>query len=124
MNHLWKKKLAASVPFVILLIGFSAFAVLCKPAESPIYCNPLGNVTSIPDLLISITKFILQITIPLAGLGIIIAGLNYAFAAASGNPSKAQNAKKILQYVIIGSFVVIGAAALANAAISFIKNLK
>jgi len=115
--------LAVALPFAILLVGFLAFAE-CNPATSPIYCNPLGSVTSIPDLIQTILKTLLQITIPLAGLGIIIAGLNYALAAASGNPGRTKTAKSILQYVLIGCFVVVGALALADAAINFIKALK
>ncbi|MDP3779496.1 MAG: DUF6112 family protein [bacterium] len=124
MNHLWKKRLAAAVPFAILLVGFLAFAVDCNPAESKIYCNPLGEVREIEDLVRTILKTLLQVTIPLAGLGIIIAGLNYALAAASGNTSRTTTAKNILKYVLIGCFVVVGALALANAAINFIKALK
>ncbi len=129
MNHLWKKRLAIILPFAILLIGFSAFAqfedvVLCNPATDNHYCNPLGKVTKIEDLVKTILTSLLQITIPLAGLGIIIAGLNYALAAASGNPGRTKTAKSILQYVLIGCFVVVGALALADAAINFIKALK
>jgi len=126
MNHLWKKRLAIILPFVILLVGFSAFA-LCNPAQSKTYCNPLGSgkeATEIPTLIKTILKSLLQVTIPLAGLGIIIAGLNYALAAASGNPGRTKTAKNILTYVLIGCFVVVGALALAYAAKSFIENLK
>jgi len=128
MNHLWKKRLAAALPFAILLVGFSAFAIgaVCDPGagNSDKYCNPLGKVTKISDLVDTILTSLLQITIPLAGLGIIIAGLNYALAAASGNPGRTKTAKNILTYVLIGCFVVVGALALAYAAKSFIENLK
>ena len=118
---LWKRGLLIASSLTILIIGVSVFAA-CNPAGEQ-YCNPLGDITKIPDLILKFLDYLLKITIPLAGLGIIIAGLKYVWAAASGNPSQTTTAKNIFTYVLIGSILVVGAIALADAIISFLKNL-
>ena len=119
--RLWKRGLLIASSLTILIIGVSVFAA-CNPAGEQ-YCNPLGDITKIPDLILKFLDYLLKITIPLAGLGIIIAGLKYVWAAASGNPSQTTTAKNIFTYVLIGSILVVGAIALADAIISFLKNL-
>lgn len=128
MRHLWKKELLVIFSLAILLIGeFSVFAVIqpedCKDSSgNPVYCNPLGTTVNITDLTANILPYLIQITIPLAGLSIIVAGLFYVYAAASGNSSKSTQAKKIFYYVLLGSALVVGAAAIAEAVIKFIQN--
>ncbi len=121
--RLWKKLLPATAiaGIVILLVPFVIFAQ--TGACDGKYCNPLGSVTDLKELIQTIIKQLLIVTIPLAGLGIIIAGLNYILAAVSGNPSRATKAKNIFTYVIIGCFLVIGALAVASAVINFLKTL-
>ena len=121
-NSLWKRGLLIILTAVTLTVGFSVFAK-CDPKASPYYCNPLGDVTNITDLIKSVLAQLLLVTIPLAGLGIIIAGLLYVHAAVSGNPSKTATAKKTFTYVLIGAILVVGANALTVAAINFLKSL-
>ena len=120
-NPLWKRGLLIVSSFTILMIGVSVFAA-CDPAGK-YYCNPLGNVTNIVTLIKTFLDYLLKITIPLAGLGIIIAGLKYVWAAASGNSSQTTTAKNIFTYVLLGSILVVGAIALADAIINFLTNL-
>lgn len=120
MKHLWKKFLPIFSLVGIIIVLFPA-ATLAQPSQYP---NPLGNVTSISDLIKRIIQQLLVVTIPLAGLGIIIAGLLYILAAVSGNPGRATKAKNIFFYVVIGCFLVIGALAVAEAIITFLEKLK
>ena len=119
MKHLWKKWLRIAFPFAILIVGIPTFAVqqLCGDH----YCNPLGDITEIVPLIKKILEYLLVITIPLAGLGIIIAGFNYVWAAVSGNTGKTTAAKTILTRVLIGCILVVGANALAVAVINFLN---
>ena len=120
-NRLWKRGLLIASSWAILIIGVSVFAA-CDPT-GPQYCNPLGDTTNIRDLILKFLDYLLKITIPLAGLGIIIAGLKYVWAAASGNSSQTTTAKNIFTYVLLGSILVVGAIALADAIINFLTNL-
>lgn len=127
MNRLWKKELLIVFSLAILVMGFSVLAVIqpndCqKDSPGDIYCNPLGTTVDITVLTANILTYLIQITIPLAGLSIIVAGLFYVYAAASGNSSRSTQAKKIFYYVLLGSALVVGAAAIAEAVIKFIQN--
>ena len=122
-NGLCKSGLPVTVSIVMITMGSfvsTAYAQLCDDK----YCNPLGDVTSILVIIKNIIEYLLKITIPLAGLGIIISGLLYVYAAASGDASKTTTAKKTFTYVVIGCLVVVGALALADAIITFFKELK
>ncbi len=121
MKHLWKRSLLICLPVAIILVGFSVFAIgICQPT-GPQYCNPLGNVTDIPSLIEKFLSQLLLVTIPLAGFGIILAGLLYVFAAVSGNPSKTATAKKTFTYVLLGAILIVGANALVVAIIKFLN---
>lgn len=126
MERLWKKELLVIFSLAILLIGGFYVSAVIQPQNcgdnGDIYCNPLGTTVDITDLTSNILTYLIQITIPLAGLSIIVAGLFYAYAAASGNASKSTQAKKIFYYVLLGSALVVGAAAIADAVIRFIQN--
>ena len=122
-NGLWKRGLPVIITIVMITMGSfvsTAYAELCDNK----YCNPLGEVTDILVIIKNIIEYLLIITIPLAGLGIIISGLLYVYAAASGDASKTSTAKKTFTYVVIGCLVVVGALALADAIITFFKELK
>ena len=118
---LWKRGLLVASSFTILTTGVSVFAE-CAPTGD-YYCNPLGNVTDAVTLIKTFLDYLLKITIPLAGLGIILVGLNYVWAAASGNPSQTTAAKKKFTHILIGSILVVGALALAEAVVTFLTGL-
>ena len=124
-NGLWKRGLLITTSFIIVGIGLAVSAqALCTPSpDQQQYCNPLGNVTDIVTLIKTFLDYLLKITIPLAGLGIILTGLNYVWAAASGNPSKTTAAKTRFTHILLGSILVVGALALADAIINFLTNL-
>ena len=125
MNHLWKNRLLLIILCGILGgVGLGAFATVpsCSP-KGPRYCNPLGSTVDIISLTKVILAYLLQITIPLAVLGIIVSGLYYVITSASGNTNKLAQAKSTLFHTLIGSALVVGANALALAVINFLKNL-
>ena len=128
MNHLWKNRLL----FILLCgmltgVGLSAFAarnpICIGPGGTKVYCNPLGKTVDIVLLTEIILKYLLQITLPLAVLGIIISGLYYVISAATGNSGKTAQAKSTFGRILIGSALVVGANALALAIINFLKTL-
>ena len=124
MNHLWKNNRLLFIVFCGILwgVGIAAFAVICPPTGSK-YCNPLGDTVNIVDLTITILAYLLKLTIPLAVLGIMVSGLYYVIAAASGNASKTMQAKTTFVRILIGSALVVGANAIAFAMINFLKTL-
>ncbi|MDP3769759.1 MAG: hypothetical protein U1A23_04360 [Candidatus Sungbacteria bacterium] len=113
---LWKSYLQLIISFGIMGMGFSAFA-------QGQYPNPLGSVTDIVELIKTFLGYLTSITIPLAGFAVIIAGLNFVIAAASGNPSKLTTAKTALTWVLIGTGIVVAALVIATAIVNFLKLL-
>ena len=125
MNHLWKNRLLLIILCGILGgVGLGAFATVPSCSTSgPRYCNPLGSTKDIVELTKVILKYLLQITIPLAVLGIIVSGVYYVITSATGNTGKLAQAKSTFTRILIGSALVVGANALALAVINFLKNL-
>ena len=121
-KSLWKKWLWLAIPFGMIVMGFFAFGAEC-PKEGDTYCNPLGSQTDFVDLTKKILGYLSSITVPIAGLAVIIAGLNFAIASASGNPSSLQKAKIILTWVLIGTAIVIGSYEIAIAVKTFLETL-
>ena len=123
MNHLWKNRLLL-ICFCGILGGVTLSVFAATPScPTERYCNPLGDVVDIVSLTEVILRYLFQITIPLAVLGIIVSGLYYIIAAVSGNASKTTQAKSTFTHILIGSVLVVGANALALAVINFLKEL-
>lgn len=123
-NHLWKNTLLIIILCAIMgAVGLGASAAIPCPPTGERYCNPLGETVDIVPLTKVILGYLLQITIPLAVLGIIVSGLYYIVASISGNASKTTQAKGTFMRILLGSVLVVGANALALAVINFLKNL-
>ena len=124
-NRLCKSGLPIGFTVVTMIMGFLIFPAYaaCLPTGER-YCNPPGSVTDIVVIIKSVLKYLFLVTIPLAGLGIILSGLFYVYAAASGDTSKTTTAKKTFTYILIGAVFVIGALALAAAIINFLEPVK
>ena len=120
---LCKSGLPVGVAVVTITTGFSVLTAHAQ-SQGKSYPNPLGSVTDILVVIKNIIHYLFLVSIPLAVLGIIISGLLYVYAAASGDASKATTAKKTFTYVLIGCVFVVGALALAEAIIQFFKDLK
>ena len=90
------------------------------PGSAGQFNNPIGSNT-FAELVEKIAKAITAIGIPLVAIFIIWAG--FLFVTSQGNEKKLEEAKKALNWALIGGAVVIGAYALATAIVNFAKNL-
>lgn len=90
--------------------------------DSTVFPNPI-QATDFPTLITSLAEAIIDIGVPLAVVALIFAGFKFVYAAATDDPSGIKEAKKILLWTLVGTAVIVGASALAIAAVNFAKNL-
>lgn len=104
---------------LVSMVVFSFFTmdrfVLAIGGEDPIdrpltgfkikIVNPL-NVTTLDQLLDLILQVIVNLGIPIITIAIMYSG--FLFIQAQGNPGKVTEAKKNIQYVLIGTAIVFG----------------
>ncbi len=114
IKPLWTSFLLLALFLVILGSGFSAFG-----QEIP---NPI-KARSFNQLVVNLADAIRKVAIPLAVIGIVIAGFRMILAATSGNAGKLQEARKLLYWLLIGTAVVVGATILAQAVVNTVSNL-
>lgn len=103
-------------PF-FLLLAFSAGTVLAQG-----FPNPLGQIESFPQLIGTITGNLIIIATVLSVAAIVITGFRFIAAAVSGNPQELTSARKTFWWILIGTAVVVGAYALAQAVVNFIRS--
>lgn len=86
--------------------------------------NPLegGGVNSLPELIKKILDIALTLGVPLIALAIIYSG--YLFVAAQGNPTKLEEAKRTLVWVIVGAAILLAAYAISTAIVSTINAIR
>ncbi|MEA2097520.1 MAG: pilin [Patescibacteria group bacterium] len=82
---------------------------LCDPGETMFNCTPdclpAGiPVKSVEDVLDDTIKWVLGFGLMIAVTFLIWGGINYV--ASSGDAQKAENAKKIIKYSLLGVFVI------------------
>ena len=82
--------------------------------------NPLG-VSSFAELVANLANAVTKIAIPFVVVFLIYAGM--LFVTARGDVKQLETAKKTFYWTIVGAAVVVGASALANAAVSFVQSL-
>lgn len=97
---------------------------LIKSASADIltYPNPIV-ANDFATLVGSIAEAVIEIGIPLAVLAIIFAGFRFVIASARGDEAGIRSAKTILWWTIVGTAVVVGAAAIAYAVVNFAKTV-
>jgi hypothetical protein len=83
--------------------------------------NPLKSCT-FAELITNIAKIVAQIGLPIAAIAIIYAG--FLFVTAGGNEEKVTKARKTFLWTVIGTALLLGALAIAEAIKSFITTLK
>lgn len=120
----WQKLISIIYLFSIPVISFAADSggtpisngatATCPDGSSAVgrICNPIPNVTSIPNLIETILRGVLTIGIPIVALAIVYCG--FLFVEARGNPEKITKAKDSLIWTIIGAAVLLGAYAIAQ----------
>lgn len=97
MNEKIKKILFSLLFLILLASAFSANAVIE-------FGNP-SSITSIQDLVSSITNWILGIAAGLVILFLIIGGIYYISSA--GDDKQIEEAKKIIKYAVIGLIIIL-----------------
>ena len=102
------------------LYGFLSVAI-ANIASAQTFTNPLGGTNTFADLVVKLADLLTQIAIPFVVIFLIYAG--FLFVSARGNASQITKAKEIFYWTIIGAAVVVGASALAKAAVHFAQSL-
>lgn len=107
---MWKKYLYTITLSVMLGIAFSASA----ECSSDGYPNPI-TACDLRSFILSVASSVVKIAIPLAVLAIIFIGFKFIAASARGDTKGLQDAKKMFQWTLVGTAVVVGAVAIAYA---------
>lgn len=115
---LWKAQLYTLVIFAMLATAHVAGAV---PGEN-IFPNPI-DADDFGELVQAIASALIKIVTPLAVVAIIFTGFRFITASLQGNTGEIAKTKTMLLWVLVGSAVIVGASALAIAAVNFAKNL-
>ena len=74
--------------------------------------NPLGDTTTLSQLIDEILNVIITIATPLAILAVIYAG--FLFVKAQGDTTKLQEARTMLIWTVVGIMVLLGATLLSS----------
>lgn len=97
---------------------------LIKSASAEILTYPPPTeATDFPTLVENIAAAVIEIGIPFAVLAIIFAGFRFVIASARGDEAGIRSAKTILWWTVVGTAVVVGAAAIAYAVVNFAKTV-
>ena len=86
------------------------------------YTNPIG-ANDFPTLIQNLANAVAEVGLPLAAAAIIWVGLKFITGAASGNPAKVAEARKMLWPVLIGTAILTAAWVIATVVINFAKSL-
>jgi hypothetical protein len=115
-NFIKRGLLAVFFWFIInLVLAPKVFAVTTG------FTNPLGNVTSIDQLILNIARLAMKIGLPIAAIFIIYSGLK--FVTARGNEQKLAEARKTFYWAVIGAGILVGAYTISSAIEEIIKAL-
>lgn len=107
--------------FVFSLSLVTCYLLLVPTVFALAYVNPIGNINSISDFVLALTKGLIVIVLPLATIALVITGLKFITASVAGDAKKLGEAKKALGWILIGSAVAIGSLAIAQALVNLIK---
>ncbi len=107
---MWKKYLYTLTLSAILGIAFSASA----ECSSGGYPNPI-SACDLRSFILSVANAVVKIAIPLAVLAIIFIGFKFVASSARGDTKGLQDAKKMFQWTLLGTAIVVGTVAIAYA---------
>ena len=86
------------------------------------YTNPIGGQNdSFTKLLDTVATAIIRVGTPLAAAAIIIIGIRFVIAAASGDQAGISKARTMLWYVLIGTAIIVGSSVIAKAVINLFE---
>ncbi|MBI2507090.1 MAG: hypothetical protein HYW09_00565 [Candidatus Niyogibacteria bacterium] len=83
--------------------------------------NPLGETKTFGEVILKLAQVITTVGIPLAGIFIIYSG--FLFVTARGSDEQLKKAKTTFLWTIVGTILIVGAWAIANALNEFAKGL-
>jgi hypothetical protein len=107
---------------IALLMPFWAANAGAPGEGSPLKLdNPLGEIKSVSELVSEVAKVVSQIGISVAAVFIIYAG--FLYVSARGSEEKIGKAHQTLTWTLIGTAVLLGAWAIAEAVAKTIKTL-
>lgn len=75
------------------------------------FSNPFGSIDSIEELIVQIVDLFINFGAIIVVFFIIYAG--FKFVIARGNPTKIEEAKKILLWTLVGAVILLGAKVIA-----------
>ncbi|MBI2056502.1 MAG: hypothetical protein HYT37_03960 [Candidatus Sungbacteria bacterium] len=113
---MWKNLSLFAVQFFVML---SPVSVAYAEEEYP---NPIG-FTDIPSFILYLINALIVIVIPIAILLVVYIGFKFVASSARGNMKGVEEARKTLLWTLIGTAVIVGAAALAYGFVNFVKTL-
>ena len=111
---LWKKALYGAVLSAMLILAEAVFAVEIK--------NPI-EYNSFPELIKGLASALRTIALVLAPVAILIAGFKFITAGMAGDQAGLTQAKKMFFWILIGTAIVVGASALAEAMVNLAGRL-
>lgn len=96
---------------------------VCDPplCEEGKLCNPT-TYKDINDLLLAVVKEVMKYGLLLIVFFLVLAG--FKFVVAQGNPEKINEAKKMLVWVIVGAFVLIGVLVIREAVCGTVDKIR
>lgn len=94
-----------------LLITLLLFLPLCYIIASVTLPNPLG-VNSIQEFIKKIADFIRNLALVISPIILVYAGILYIFSG--GDPTKANKAKDVIIWTVVGLLIVLSGDALIN----------
>jgi hypothetical protein len=120
-----KSKIQKNIVKTIIVLPFLLFSNLVTAQTmnpgSSILDNPLKNINSIYDLIVTIAKLATQVGASLAVVYFVLSG--FKLVMAQGNPGELDKARKSFYHATIGTALILGAWLLATAIQSTIKSL-
>ena len=115
---MWKSALYGS--FLVAMLVVAPFALAdCHGGGIP---NPI-KACSFPALISSLAKALRDIAIVLAPVALVIAGFKFITSATAGNQAGLTEARKMFLWILVGTAIVVGASALAQAMVNFAQKL-
>lgn len=115
MNYFFKYK--AFLPICAFLLSLSVPTIVTADGTGSVSSidtlqNPLGNISSFPQLLAKLLDAAITLGIPVAVLFIVWAG--FRFILARGNPGELEKARENFLWTIVGIGIFLGASLIAK----------
>lgn len=115
----FNKNLSFLFFFALLLLGAETVYAQCGPAIG-IPCNPLdGTVSSIPDAIIVVIRYLLSIIGIISLIFIVISGIKYVTSA--GDEEKIKSAKDALYSSCLGLALALMAYAILDVIVGILN---